>query len=114
VKKEGTIVVFGQFPEGVGDRFYQEWLGKPLSEILALKPNEIRLGVHSAYLMARNLAWAEIVLFTELDNELATRLHFRKVQSMPMIEQYLENKHGAEYHSFIIPNGSQILIEFPR
>lgn len=112
VKQGGTIVVFGKFPEGVGDELYETWLPKPLAEILALKPEEIRLGVHSAYLMARNLSWAEIILYTDLNTELAESLHFRKFDSLDRIMEYLNKKHGSNYTSYLIPNGSQILIQY--
>lgn len=111
VKKGGTIVVFGQFPEGVGDPIYEEWLPKPLPEILSLKREEIKLGVHSAYFMARNLSHAEILLYTEMDETTAARLHFRKVASLLEIDRFITEKHGPDYTAYVIPNGSQIMIE---
>jgi nickel-dependent lactate racemase len=110
VKKGGTIVVFGEFSDGVGDRDYEEWLQKPLSELLELKREYIRLGVHSAYLMARNLNHAEILLFTTISEELVARLHFRKVSSLGEIQRYIEGKHGSDHLAYIIPNGSQVLL----
>lgn len=111
VKQGGTIVVFGKFPEGVGDDFYETWLQKPLTQILSLEPSEIKLGVHSAYLMARNLSHADILLFTELDEALALKLHFRKMVSWNEIQSYIKRKHHSDYSAYVIPNGSQLLIE---
>jgi nickel-dependent lactate racemase len=113
VRKGGTIILFGQFPEGVGDELYEIWLQKPLPEILALPPEQIKLGVHSAYLMARNLTWAEVVVFTDLDIDLATRLHYRKLDSLDAILEFIREKHGPSYSAFLIPNGSQMLVESP-
>lgn len=110
VKQGGSIAVFGQFPEGVGDGLYQTWLQKPLPEIMALPPAEIRLGVHSAYLMARNLTWADIILVTDMDAALATALHFRKL-ALNAVARFLVEKHSPDYQAYIIPNGSQILPE---
>ena len=67
--------------------------------------------MHSAYFMARNLSHAEILLFTEMDEKTATRLHFRKMSSLTEIERFVSEKYGPDYTVYVIPNGSQILVE---
>ena len=111
VKPGGTVVVFAQYSEGVGNAQLQEWLEKPAETLLALKQSEIEVGIHSAYLTARNLRHCEVALYTEMDDELARRLHFRPMRDIDEIGEYLKTKHGSKPVCYFIPDGSQIVIE---
>lgn len=112
-RKSGSVVVFGEFPDGVGNNIYREWLSKPLDELLSLPEENITIGVHSAYLTARNLNHCEIVLFTGAVFENADKFHLRKISDMKALSEFIRGKHGDDYSAYLIPNGSRVLIRKP-
>lgn len=107
-KEGGTVVVFGEFPEGVGNKLYGEWLSRPVSVLRNLERDQIGLGVHSAYLTGRNLSRCEILLYSSMDDALARQLHLHKKSSVEDILRHLRERHGNDYLSYLIPNGSQV------
>ncbi|MFZ5988319.1 MAG: nickel-dependent lactate racemase [Bacillota bacterium] len=113
----GLMVVFAEFLEGVGDKLYYQWLKKPLEELMTLDSSQIDLGIHSAYLTARNLNKCTIALFTGMEKELTEELHFIKLKDTAKVKELVEGFHKVEKPvCYVIPNGSEILIEvdFPQ
>ncbi|MGA1871301.1 MAG: nickel-dependent lactate racemase [bacterium] len=112
IKKGGTIVVFAECSEGIGNSVYKEWLSRfTLSELLAMRKEQIILGGHSAYLTARNLTHCDIILFSELSEQDTNQLHFIKLFDLSEIQRFIEVKHGKDYSAYILPCGSLILPE---
>lgn len=111
VKPGGIVVVFAEFSEGVGNDLYYNWLKKPVQYLLSLKQEDIDLGVHSAYLTARNLGKCTIVLYSDIDTSIAEELHLIKLKDINEIKELISKRYTDQYTAYFIPNGSEVLIE---
>ncbi|MCP4658628.1 MAG: nickel-dependent lactate racemase [bacterium] len=109
----GVVVVFGSFPEGIGNRLFEQWLHKPLPELLNLPPAEIDIGIHSAYLMAGNLSRCSILWYSDLDQELARALSLTTISDIDSLRQTLARANDGDRDpvSYFIANGSSLLID---
>lgn len=108
----GLVVVFAEFSEGVGNKLYYDWLKKPLEELMTLERDDIDLGVHSAYLTARNLNKCRIALYSRMEESLTKELHFLKVKDMQEVKELVDRySPSGDPVCYLIPNGSEILIE---
>jgi len=105
----GIVVVFGEFPQGMGNEVYERSLHKSLPDLLNLQQNEIDIGVHSAFLTAKNFSRCTIILYT---NNAGTSSEFINVHSMydlQRIKQFINDRCGLEHMAYFIPNGSNII-----
>jgi nickel-dependent lactate racemase len=110
----GLVVVFGRFGEGVGNALYQEWLSKPLRHLLGLSPDEIDIGIHSAFLMARNLSRCSIVWYTDLDRDLARKLNLSTISDLDQLRQTLHVTGTRNPIRYFIGNGSSLLVDYEK
>jgi nickel-dependent lactate racemase len=110
IKPGGFAIVVGEFSQGIGNDLLERSLGLPQKEILSMKPECIEIGMHSAYLMSRNLARAEVTFITSLDDEICRKTSLVKIDNHKQINSYLSKKIQAGNVIHIIPNGSNILI----
>jgi len=111
VNPGGLVIVFGHFGEGVGNQLYYEWLKKPLSTLLSLNPEKIELGVHSAYLTALNLNQAELVFWSDMEKSLADELGLKLIKDIDELTAYIDKKFNRGYRAYLIPKGSEIIID---
>ncbi len=109
VKRGGTIVIIGDFPDGAGNDIFKNWLAKPVGELLSLKKEEIKLGIHSAYLMAKQLNKCNIILYSKRILDWAEKMHFKHVWSQSAMDKLLAEKYSTGYSYYAIPNGSAIM-----
>ena len=111
VKKTGTIFVIGSLAEGIGNETYETWLQRPLEEIFRLERESIDVGIHSAYLMAKNFSRCRnIYLYSSMDAEWAEKYHFQSLSKLEEIHKIAEQNYGKNYSAALIPNASDIMV----
>lgn len=109
VRPGGTAVVFGKFPNGIGDSHYEKWLSKPLTEVLNLAENEIDVMVHSAYLTAKNRDRCKLYLYTDMPVQKSNDAGLSLLRSQKDLDNILEPL-KKDLCMLFIPNGSSMLI----
>ncbi|HPI04193.1 MAG TPA: nickel-dependent lactate racemase [Candidatus Goldiibacteriota bacterium] len=109
VRQGGTAVIFGKFPNGIGDKHYEKWLSKPVDEVLNLPESAIDVMVHSAYLTAKNRARCKLYFFTDLKEEQAAGAGLNLINTKEKLESLLSSIPAGNKMLFI-PNGSSLLL----
>ena len=77
VRPGGTIVLVAACPEGSGSATYEEWVAARTSHedvLEAFRREGFRIGVHKAFLIARDAVDAHLVVCSDMTDELARRL----------------------------------------
>jgi lactate racemase len=109
VKKNGTLILIAECPDGAGNKEYEKMQTENTpAQIMEMKLQEIRIGMHSALQTAAHLNHCEIILVSKISREKTEAMHFKAIPR-DEINQYVNNKHGEQYSCYIIPDGSGIL-----
>jgi hypothetical protein len=58
--------------------------------LLGLSPDQVDIGIHSAFLMARNLSRCSILWYTDLDRDLARQLNLSTISDLDQLKQTLQ------------------------
>jgi nickel-dependent lactate racemase len=107
VKENGTILLAAECSEGFGQPVFEKWLRQySLSEILDKKESEIEVEGHRAYLTAKILSRCEVVLISGLPEKDIKTLKFTWKKDINGALEYISGKHGNNFKSYIIPDGS--------
>jgi len=109
VKQGGTVILVAECREGLGDSLFEEWMASSRSphEILArFKREGFKLGAHKAYLVARDLVRAEVILVSQLP---ACSVRTLMMACAPSLENALEKalaKHGRAARVLALPRAA--------
>ncbi len=79
VRPGGTVILVAECRRGVGDSLYERWMtdASSLDEVVdRFRREGFQLGAHKAYLFARDMTKAKVLLVSSLSNALAERLFF--------------------------------------
>jgi len=79
VRPGGTVILVAECRQGVGDPLYEKWMtdASSLDEVVdRFRREGFQLGAHKAYLFARDMIKAKVLLVSSLPNALAERLFF--------------------------------------
>jgi len=70
VKQGGKVVLFAQCQEDWGSKIFQEWMkeAKNPEEIVKRIKEKFIIGGHKAYLLAREVQWAKVYLYSEMNS----------------------------------------------
>jgi hypothetical protein len=95
----------------LGNDKFEKSLMCPHDQILAMRPENIEVGIHCAYLMARNLARIEVAFMTSLNDEIYQKTSLLKINDTAALLMFLSKRirPGATIH--IVPDGSNVLLE---
>lgn len=88
----GGIVLAAQCSQGIGDDAYYDYVRKFTSaEELkkAFEASEFRMGAHKAYLFARTTTQYDVVLHSDLPEELLKECHLRKGELQQTVDRWL-------------------------
>jgi lactate racemase len=111
VRPGGCAVVVGEFSQGIGNDQLETSLMRSRDQILAMKPENIEVGIHSAYLMARNLARIEVGFMTSLSDEICQKTSLLKVNNIAALRMFLSKRIKPDATVHILPDGSNVLLE---
>jgi len=110
-RKGGLVVVFAQLTEGVGNNQFHQCLKLPLSNMLSMKREEIDIGVHSAWLTAKNLSKCKILLYSQMSPDIASGIGLLSVSDKDTLKGIIKDRFPQKPLSYAIPNGSEVIVE---
>lgn len=113
VKEGGTIILVAEGSEGSGDDLFEETMKKantPLEVIKEFESKPFRMGAHKAYLWAKSLRKARVILVSrDLPKEIAKIM---QVELMTSLEEALEKstkKIANNAHVVVMPKASSTI-----
>ncbi len=111
LKEGGSLVLFAELAEGYGHKMYQEWAEKGLSslEVEKAMAEGVVFGAHKLFFLGRLSRRFSLYLYSSQDEEFARKSYFTPVHSLETLLTHLEEKHGSDYTSYVIPQGGIVL-----
>ncbi|MCK4339692.1 MAG: nickel-dependent lactate racemase [Candidatus Cloacimonetes bacterium] len=108
VKEGGTIVIFTESKDGLGQDEMERVLtsAKTLDELFLVKQEDIQIGGHRAYATGKMLKKADILVLSTMKPEKVKKIHFIPMNSFDECIDFIIKKHGNNFKSYIVPNGS--------
>jgi lactate racemase len=111
VKPGGTIILFGEFKNGIGNKIFEDWLSRPHKEVLELEPEQIDIGIHSAYLFLKNKTGINLLFYTSLSDSQCAEYRFQKLQNLNDVTHYLKNNFSKEALIYVIGDSTNTFYE---
>lgn len=109
-KKDGIVFIISSLDGGVGNDLYELWLKKPYQSVLELPEEAIDIGVHSAYLTAKNFSNCHrIYLMSNQSEGFANTYNFGYVKDVMDISRIIKERYGDVYKALFIENASDVL-----
>lgn len=91
----GTIILAAACPEGTGSRHYEEWMigRKSYQEVIdSFCGGEFRIGPHKAYQIARDASKANLLFYSDMNEDLSKALLLNPVKNLQSaVDQVLVN-----------------------
>ncbi len=111
LKEGGSLVLFAELEESYGHPVYEEWAKKGLSpaEVEEAMKEGIVFGAHKLFFLGRLSRHFSLHLYSSQDEAFAKKSFFSPVASLEALLSLLEEKHGPDYRSYVIPQGGIVL-----
>ncbi len=110
VRPGGTIILVAQCPEGLGEETFAEWIEQAtcLEDIFTRFAQGFQLGGHKAFAIAQVLKEKEVILISDLGQELTGKLYMTYAPNLQGAIDYVSNKHDADYNCYVMPQAGMI------
>ncbi len=107
----GTVVLLAACTEGYGEDTFQRWMEEAATwqDIIRHFEREFELGGHKAFALARALHDKNIILLSDLPDNIIETMKMQKVSSSGEILSILNKLHGGNWKAFVMPNASNVL-----
>jgi nickel-dependent lactate racemase len=79
---------------------------KNLDELFSIKQEDIQIGGHRAFATGKLLRKADILVISSMKPEKVRKIHFIPMKSFDDCMDFIIKKHGKDFKSYIVPNGS--------
>ena len=108
VRKGGTIVLIASCSEGIGQKQMETVLrnAESLDDLFRVKQEEIQIGGHRAFATGKLLKKCEIIIISDMQDDIVRDLHFTPMNSLDEAVEYVKDKHTDGFQSYIVPNGT--------
>ncbi|MEA2103377.1 MAG: nickel-dependent lactate racemase [Candidatus Cloacimonadota bacterium] len=110
LKQGGTIVISTESGEGIGQDDMEKVLksAKCVDDLFKVKKSEIQIGGHRAFATGKLLKKADILVLSNMPDKLVEDVHFTPIASFEKAVRFIKKKHGQNFRSYIIPNGTML------
>ena len=110
VKENGTVVLVTASEEGIGQTELERVLLKAnnLQELFDVEQSKIQIGGHRAFATGRLLQKADILVMSEMPDELVKNILFNPISSFAEAFNFIKKKHGEDYSAYVVPSGSSL------
>ena len=108
-KKNGTIILLAQCPDGIGNAIYEEWLNnyKTASETEAALKAHFIMGAHKAYYHRNATEKHHVILISELEADLVKDfLNMIPAQDLNEALSLAYQQQGKDVKALIVPQGT--------
>ncbi len=107
VKNRGKVIAFAECKNGYGSDLFTNWMRDvhSVDEIFKKIGEKFTIGGHKAFLFARQIKWADIFLYSELDRENVEDLFLNPIKSIEEIKSLLSNAENVA----VLPQGNLTL-----
>lgn len=113
VRQGGTIILVAECPEGAGNQRFEEWMGaasSPTEVIERLGREGFRMGAHKAFLLARSMVKARVLLMSDcMPLELGKKLMFEQHTTVESALESAFARHGLSATVAIMPKASSTI-----
>lgn len=113
VREGGTIILVAECPEGSGDSRFEEWMAaasSPADLLERFRREGFRMGAHKAFLLARSMAKARVLLVSDrLPAELGRKLLFEQHTTMEAALESAFARHGRSATVAVMPKASSTI-----
>lgn len=113
VKPNGTIILVAECSEGLGERTFEEWIlqaGCP-RDIEERFKTHFELGGHKAYAICKTLHQADIMLYSELPDDMTARLYMQPIHDLDAALSVLLEKYGPNSTVLVMPEAPKIAVK---
>lgn len=92
LKQGGRVVLFARCQEGWGSKVFQEWMKEARSpqEIIEKIKQNFTMGAHKAYLLAKEVRWADVYLYSQMRSSEVKDAFVHPVLDLEEVDQLLE------------------------
>ena len=111
VREGGTVILVGACPEGLGNRVFEEWMmaaGEP-DDLIDRIHRHFMLGGHKAAAIAMVEKKAEIMMVSEMPDELVRKLFMTPMRNVQEAFDAAVNKYGPGASVIAMPFGGATL-----
>ncbi|MGE5619309.1 MAG: nickel-dependent lactate racemase [Sphingomonadaceae bacterium] len=113
VREGGTIILVAECPEGAGDTRFEEYMAQatsPRDVIERFRRERFRMGVHKAFLLARSMVKARVLLVSDrLPEELGRKLLFEQHATVGSALRSALARHGQSATIAVMPKASSTI-----
>ena len=111
VKPGGTVVLVGRCAEGFGEKTFEQWMKEARSPEALVERigREFRIGGHKAAAYAQAILRAEIVLVSELPDDVVRSIFMRPAADLQAAVDYALAKAGPSARVLVMPYGGSTL-----
>ena len=113
VKQGGVIILTAQCTEGVGEERFEDTMKlskTPQEAIERFSQSEFRVGPHKAFLWARSLVKARVILVSEgIDEEMAKLMMVEKANSLDEALEMAQNYLPEDPKIILMPKASSTI-----
>ncbi|SJZ36393.1 nickel-dependent lactate racemase family protein [Selenihalanaerobacter shriftii] len=107
-KLGGTIIWVAKCQEGLAEEVFENWMydaQKPEDNVKRIKKQFV-IGGHKAYAISQVACHKEIILVSDLDEDITETLFAKKMDSVQAAIDYVEEKYNGDYNTIVMPQGS--------
>lgn len=110
VKENGTVVLTTGTTEGIGQSELERVLKEAdnIENLFDVNQSEIQIGGHRAFASGRLLQKADILVMSEMPDKLVKKILFQPISSFDEAFEFIKEKHGENYKSYIVPDGNSL------
>ncbi len=114
VKEGGLIFLIAACTDGIGNDIFYDWMTRchtPADVFDILKREGFKLGGHKAVYLARDLARADIALFSEMTDDLVRSFFLAPIADPQQMMSVAHDRLGDAFGVLVMPHGADT---FPR
>ncbi len=107
-KKGGTIIWVAECSEGLGEETFERWMEEaeePEDNVDRIKEKFV-IGGHKAFAISKVVKDKEVILISDLSEELTEKMFIKKMSSVQDAVDYVEDKYNGDYSCIVLPQGS--------
>jgi len=111
VKRNGTIILLAECPEGYGEETFARWIEEAMTpdDLINRLQKKFILGGHKAFGIARVVKEVEVIFISSLPPHKVRKLFFMPQEDISIALHYIRYKYGDDFKAYILPSGNTVV-----